>query len=233
MSIFHRLFPYLTPDPLASKIFSMFGFKPKKIALYHQALCHGSISKPKYGNNERLEFLGDSILNSIVSEYLYENLSNKNEGVLSDIRSKIVSRSSLNRIANKFKLQSLVQTNLKGEIPESIAGNAFEALIAAIYLDKGQLLCKKFIIDKIIVPNFSLSDLEKNISSYKKHFIQWAQNNNTSYTFKLLAEKGEPHNKSFHIGLFIEAECIEIASSQSKKKAEEAVSKKACISLNI
>ena len=150
----------------------------------------------------------------------------KMRGVLSDVRSKIVSRSSLNRIANKFKLENLVQTNLKGEIPESIVGNAFEALIAAIYLDKGQLLCKKFIIDKIIIPNFSLSDLEKTSAAIKKHFIQWAQNNNTSYAFKLLAEKGEPHNKSFQIGLFIGAECIEIASSQSKKKQKKQCQKK-------
>ena len=220
-------------DPLAKKLHSILGFTPKRIALYHQALCHSSIDMPIYGNNERLEFLGDSILNSVITEYLFYKLPNKNEGVLTDIRSKLVSRKTLNQLAIKFEMDSLVQTNVGGKIPSSIYGNAFEALIAAIYLDKGNKFCNRFIVKKIIEPHFSLKTLEQEISSYKKHFIHWAQKNSKTYSFKLLGETGESHKKDFKIGLFLNEKSIATAHASSKKKAEEATAKIACKTLNL
>ena len=216
-----------------SELFSILGFLPKKIKFYHQAFCHSSIEHQEYGNNERLEFLGDAIFNAVITEYLFHKMPNKDEGILTDIRSKMVSRKTLNLLAKKIKIDKMVRTNLGDKMPSSVHGNAFEALIAAIYLDKGPKFCSKFIIKKIIEPHFSLNELEKEISSYKKHFINWAQKNNNNYSFKLLSESGEAHNKNFEIGLFLKNENIATACAGSKKKAEEAAAKKACEALTI
>ena len=220
-------------DSFTKELYPILGFMPNKLEFYHQAFCHSSIGLQTYGNNERLEFLGDSILNAIITEYLFHKMPNKDEGILTDIRSKIVSRKTLNLLAKKIKIDTMVQTNLGDKMPSSVYGNAFEALIAAIYLDKGSKFCKKFIIKKIIEPHFSLNELETEISSYKKHFIHWAQKNNTNYSFKLLSETGQAHNKNFEIGLFLKEENIATASAGSKKKAEEAAAKKACQALII
>ena len=220
-------------DSFTKELYSILGFMPNKLEFYHQAFCHSSIEHEEYGNNERLEFLGDAIFNAVITEYLFHKMPNKDEGTLTDIRSKIVSRKTLNLLAKKIKIDTMVQTNLGDKMPSSVYGNAFEALIAAIYLDKGAEFCKEFIIKKIIEPHFSLNELETEISSYKKHFIHWAQKNNTNYSFKLLSETGQAHNKNFEIGLFLKDQNIATASAGSKKKAEEAAAKKACQALAI
>ena len=217
----------------SSEIYSILGFLPKKIEFYHQAFSHSSIEQQEYGNNERLEFLGDAIFNAVITEYLFHKMPNKDEGTLTDIRSKMVSRKTLNLLAKKIKIDTMVRTNLGNKTPSSVYGNAFEALIATIYLDKGPKFCNKFIIKKIIEPHFSLYELETEISSYKKHFIHWAQKNNYNYSFILLCETGEAHNKNFEIGLFLKDENVATAYAGSKKKAEEAAAKKACQALTI
>ena len=160
-------------------------------------------------------------------------MQQKDEGTLTDFRSKMVSRKTLNLLAKKIKIDKMVRTNLGDKIPSSVYGNAFEALIGAIYLDKGSVFCNKFIIKRIIEPYFSLNELETEISSYKKYFIQWAQKNNNNYSFTLLSETGEAHNKNFEVGLFLKDEIIATAFARSKKKAEEASAKKACQALKI
>ena len=220
-------------DPLALELSKILEFTPEKIELYYQAFCHSSIEEPKYGNNERLEFLGDSILGTVITEYLFHKLPNKDEGILTDIKSKLVSRRTLNKLAKEFKIDTFVATNLGGKVPVSILGNAFEALIAAIYLDKGETFCRNFIIQQIILKHFSLEKLEKEISSYKKHFINWTQKNTKSFHFKLLNESGESHKKSFEIALILEENTLAKAISTSKKKAEEKAAKIACESLKI
>ena len=217
----------------SKELHDILGFFPKKIEFYHQAFCHSSIEQKQYGNNERLEFLGDSIFNAVITDYLFHKMPKKDEGSLTDIRSKMVSRKTLNLLAKKIKIDKMVRTNLGNKIPSSVYGNAFEALIAAIYLDKGPKFCNKFIIKKIIEPHFALNELETAISSYKKHFIHWAQKNNKNYSFKLLSETGEAHNKNFKIGLFLKDGNIATACARSKKKAEEAAAKKACQALTI
>ena len=220
-------------DSLTTDLIPILGFTPKNIALYHQAFCHRSVDFSKYGDNERLEFLGDSILSTVITEYLYHNLPEKDEGVLTDIRSKIVRRKTLNDLAKKLGIDVLVKTNLGIKTPPSIYGNAFEALIAAIYLDKGAAICKAFIIDKMIKPHFTLNDLENEISSYKKHFLHWAQKNNRNHQFKVVDETGASHKKNFEIALFLDGENIATGTGTSKKNAEEAAAKFACESLDL
>ena len=223
----------MAKSTFSDELYSILGFIPKKIELYHQAFCHSSIEDQEYGNNERLEFLGDAIFNAVITEYLFQKMEQKDEGTLTDFRSKMVSRKTLNLLAKKIKIDKMVRTNLGDKIPSSVYGNAFEALIGAIYLDKGSVFCNKFIIKRIIEPYFSLNELETEISSYKKHFIHWAQKNNNNYSFELISENGEAHNKNFEIGLFLKDEIIATASAGSKKKAEEASAKKACQALKI
>lgn len=220
-------------DPLATKLSPILGFEPVSIGLYYQAFCHSSIDPSKHGNNERLEFLGDSVLDAVITEYLYHKLPHKNEGVLTDMRSKMVSRRTLNKLGKEFNLPEFIQCNLGGDIPSSLIGNAFEALIAAIYLDKGSEFCKSYIIQNIIEKYFDLSELEKQISSYKKHFIHWSQKNNKSYKFELISESGESHNKCFEIALKLDDELLATSTSSSKKKAEESAAKKACEKLSL
>ena len=233
MKWLHKLLSTPSTDPLALALNPILGFTPVNIQVYHQAFCHSSIEEPKYGDNERLEFLGDSILDGVITAYLYHKLPNKDEGILTDIRSKMVSRRTLNRLAKEFRIDEFVQTNLGGKIPVSVLGNAFEALIAAIYLDCGEQFCKEFISVNIIEAHFCLDELEKEISSYKKHFIHWTQRHNKSFFFKLLSESGESHKKSFEIALFLEDDKIASATASSKKKAEEEAAKIACKSLKI
>ena len=223
----------IAKSSFSNELFSILGFLPKRIEFYHQAFSHSSFEDQEYGNNERLEFLGDAIFNAVITEYLFHKMPQKGEGTLTDIRSKMVSRKTLNLLAKKIKIDKMVRTNLGDKIPSSVYGNAFEALIAAIYLDKGAKFCNKFIIKKIIEPHFSLDELETEISSYKKHFIHWAQKNNNNYSFILLSETGKAHIKNFVIGLFLKDENIATASAGSKKKAEEAAAKKACLALKI
>ena len=223
----------LAKSSFSNELYSILGFLPKRIEFYHQAFSHSSIEHQEHGNNERLEFLGDAIFNAVITEYLFHKMPQKDEGTLTDIRSKMVSRKTLNLLAKKIKIDKMVRTNLGDKIPSSVYGNAFEALIAAIYLDKGAKFCNKFIIKKIIEPHFSLDELETEISSYKKHFIHWAQKNNNNYSFILLSENGKAHIKDFVIGLFLKDENIATARAGSKKKAEEAAAKKACQALKI
>ena len=103
----------------SSELYSILGFLPKKIGFYHQAFCHSSIEHEEYGNNERLEFLGDAIFNAVITEYLFHKMPNKDEGTLTDIRSKIVSRKTLNLLAKKIKIDTMVQTNLGDKMPSS------------------------------------------------------------------------------------------------------------------
>lgn len=228
-----KLFTKNSSDPLALKLYAILGFFPDDILGYKKALTHSSLEHPTIGNNERLEFLGDSILDAVITEYLFVKLPHKNEGVLTDMKSKMVSRRTLNSLAKEFQIDQIIQTKLGGKIPNSILGNAFEALIAAIYLDKGRKTCEEFIINNIIQKHFNLDEIEKQISSYKKHFIHWTQKNNKKFYFKLIQESGESHQKKFQIALFIEDEKIATATSGSKKKAEEETAKKACNILNI
>lgn len=229
-----KLFSKPSSSPLSVKLHSILGFYPDNLLWYQKAFTHSSLEHPTHGNNERLEFLGDSILDSVIAEYLFLSLPNKDEGVLTDLKSKMVSRRTLNKLAKEFCIDQLIESKLPGKIPSSVLGNAFEALIAAIYLDKGRSFCEKFIIDKIITKHFDLNSLEKEISSYKKHLIHWVQKSNTaSFQFKLLKESGESHKKEFQIALYINEEKIASAIASSKKQAEEIAAKNACKKLNI
>lgn len=203
------------------------GFYPKNIGLYELALVHKSASirnkDGKHINNERLEYLGDSILDAIISDYLFSLFPNNDEGFLSKIRSKIVKRKNLNLIAEKIGIQKLLVSNTDncGEI-KHIYGDAFEALIGAVYLDMGYEKTKSFILQKFIAKHVNLDEIINSESDYKSRIIEWAQKNHKDIIF----ESEELYQESGKSPIFVSRvrvayECLGEGKGSSKKEAEQ------------
>lgn len=207
-------------------------FSPKSINYYERAFTHRSLNKKDLNgysvNYERLEFLGDSILSSIVSSYLFKNIPDGSEGYLTQMRSKIVSRNHLNELGLELGLIEFVDSNISEvNYGENIHGNLFESLIGAIFLDRGYPYCKKFIFDKVIDPHVDLEKLKNKIISYKSLFIEWCQKNKKKYNFDTYEDTGNDAVKHFSVKLSIDEKIIAKARETSKKKAEEKAAKRA------
>ena len=173
---------------LQEKLKSILSFKPQNIELYREALTHKAKNKKDENGNkisfERLEFLGDAIIETVVSEYLYKELPYAAEGELTVMRSKIVSRRHLNELGESFNITDLLNVKLSAkQLGNNIAGNLYEALAGAIFLDKGYHGAKKFIFKTMIDPHIDLEKLNKKISSYKSFMIEWAQKNHYQFEF--------------------------------------------------
>jgi ribonuclease-3 len=185
-------------------------------------------------SNERLEFLGDAILGAIVAKYLFEKFPGKDEGFLTKMRSKIVSRQSLNALAVKIGLNNLIISRLdKNSKTESIYGNAFEALIGAIYLDKGLEVCETFLLKKVIEPNISLDKLENEETNFKSRIIEWAQKEKQDLAFEILQEYGEGRGKEFEAVIVLDGKQTTTGRDKSKKGAEQKAAEKLCIELGL
>lgn len=196
------------------------GFKTKKKHLYVKALQHKSYDTNN--NNERLEFLGDAILNSIVSEQLFFKNNNKEEGFLSQKRAIIVSRKHLNKVGKKLIDPSNIKNELK-RIPEKIFGNTLEAIIGAIYIDKGIEKTKQFVIRNIINSKYIKGFPENN---HKGELQKRAHKTKQKIEYKLLESKGQDHNKEFTVAVFIDKIKISQAKAASIKEAEQKAAKK-------
>ena len=217
-----------------SEIQRIIGFKPKNLSVYNRAFTHRSLNyKDKLGNDinyERLEFLGDSLLDSIISTYLFKQSPQGNEGYLTKMRSKAVSRSNLNKIGKSFKLLDLLMSEVEPhQFNENINGNLLEALIAAIYLDQGFKKCEWFVTEKIIKPFIDIETLENKVISYKSYMIEWCQKNKYTYSIKEYPDNGNDADgqKYFSMGYILNGQEITKARATSKKKAEEKVSRRA------
>lgn len=206
-------------------------FSPKNIERYRKAFTHKSVHQvDKSGNPinyERLEFLGDSILGSVIASYLYKKVPEGTEGYLTQMRSKIVAREHLNELGKDLNLIRFVKSNVdKANTGDNIHGNIFEALIGAIYLDKGYNTCKKFIYRRVIVPYVDIDKLEGKITSYKGLIIEWCQKQKKNYTFDTYEDTGNDTVKHFSVRISIDGQQIAKGRATSKKKAEEQASKR-------
>jgi len=206
-------------------------FSPKQLEFYQKAFTHRSLKKvDKNGepfNYERLEFVGDAMLGSVIASYLFIKAPNQSEGYLTQMRSKIVSREHLNELGKDLNLISFVKSNIpKNNIGDNIHGNIFEALIGAIYLDRGYDYCNKFIYDKVIVPYVDIPKLEGKITSYKGLIIEWCQKNKKKYFIDTYEDTGNEHVKHFSVKIKIDDIQIAKGRATSKKKAEEQASKR-------
>lgn len=214
------------------KIHQITGFKPKNLEIYQSAFTHSSVNKIDGDGNvisyERLEFLGDAMLGSVISAYLFKEVPNQDEGYLTKMRSKIVSRDNLNSLGKQLGLIELVMSKVsRKHFGENIYGNLFEALVGAIYLDRGYSACEKFINKKLIAPYVDIERLEGKIISYKSLLIEWCQKHKKPFSIKIEEEQSAEAQKHFSAQLLIDGKIISKARATSKKKAEEIASKRA------
>lgn len=214
------------------KIYQITGFKPKNIEIYQRAFTHSSSHKIDENgiiiSYERLEFLGDAMLGSVISAYLFKEVPNQNEGYLTKMRSKIVSRENLNKLGKQLELVDLVTSKVpQKHFGENIYGNLFEALVGAIYLDRGYLACEKFISKKLITPYVDIERLEGKVISYKSLLIEWCQKHKKPFEIKVEEEKSAEAQKHFSAQLLINNKVVSKARATSKKKAEETAAKRA------
>ncbi|MCF8713412.1 ribonuclease III [Joostella atrarenae] len=218
------------------EIHRILGFKPKNIALYKKAFTHRSINlKDDKGlplNYERLEFLGDTMLGSIISHYLYNEVPEGDEGYLTKMRSKIVSREHLNELGKDLNLIKFVKSKIPNEhFGDNIHGNVFEALVGAIFLDRGYHYCERFIKKCVVKPYVDIENLEGKIISYKSLIIEWCQKEKKVFLFDTYEDNGNDDLKHFAVKLYIDKKIISKARATSKKKAEESASKRAYYAL--
>lgn len=234
---------FLTKDPkqkeFIKSIEQIIGASPKNKLLYQLAFRHTSASKNNGINsfkesNERLEFLGDSVLGMVVAEYLFKKYPFKDEGFLTEIRSRIVNRESLNVLARRIGLDKLIEFDGQRNFHRtSMFGDAMEALIGAIYLDKGFAFTKKFIISKLLSNHFDLNEVISNNTNYKSTILSWAQADGRKVEFLIVEEKGKNHSKEFIAQVLVDAQVISSGSGWNKKKAEQDASRRACEILSI
>jgi ribonuclease-3 len=208
------------------------GFKPKSLKFYKTAFTHRSMNiKDNQGhtiNYERLEFLGDAMLGAVIASHLYVEVPSGDEGYLTKMRSKIVSREHLNELGKDLNLISLVESKIpKGQFGDNIHGNLFEALVGAIFLDKGYKYCEKFIYKKVIIPYVDIEKLEGKVISYKSLLIEWCQKEKKTFDYHVYEDTGNDDIRHFSVKLSIDDKVVAKARATSKKKAEEKASKRA------
>ncbi len=223
----------------AARLKHLLGFNPswRHAGLYNQAFRHASASGKSKDisvniSNERLEFLGDAILDAVVADLLFKKFALKGEGFLTEMRSKIVSRDQLNNLAERIGLVEFLEIDrsleMQFHVRKALAGNALESLIGAIYLDKGYDKTRKFIMAKLIKPYLDLGELENVNENFKSILYQYVQRKKSTVAFELAGEKGKSHQKSFSIAVIIDGEEVARATQFTKKKAEQMAARKAC-----
>ncbi|MCF8273030.1 MAG: ribonuclease III [Flavobacteriaceae bacterium] len=208
------------------------GFKPKNIQIYKTAFTHRSMNiKDGEGNAinyERLEFLGDAMLGAVIASHLYLEVPGGDEGYLTKMRSKIVSREHLNELGKDLNLIKLIESKISStQFGDNIHGNLFEALIGAIFLDKGFKYCEKFIYNRVIIPYVDIAQLEGKVISYKSLLIEWCQKEKKKFDYHVYEDTGNDEVRHFSVKLSIDNKVITKARATSKKKAEEKASKRA------
>ena len=208
------------------------GFPPNELEPYRKAFTHRSSNKlDKQGNPmnyERLEFLGDAMLGSVIAGYLFNKAPYGDEGYLTKMRSKIVSREHLNELGKDLKLIQFIESKVPVQhFGDNIHGNIFESLIGAIYLDKGYEFCEKFINSRVIIPYVDISRLEGKVISYKSLVIEWCQKEKKMFFFDIFEDNGIDGQRLFGVRLSIDDKVIAKARATSKKKAEEKAAQRA------
>jgi ribonuclease-3 len=208
------------------------GFAPKNIDFYKKAFTHRSsnildeVGNPL--NYERLEFLGDAMLSAVIAGHLFNKAPTGDEGYLTKMRSKIVSREHLNELGKDLNLVQFVESKVPVQhFGDNIHGNIFESLVGAIYLDRGYEYCEKFIQKRVIIPYVDITRLEGKVISYKSLVIEWCQKEKRQFHYDIFEDNGIDGERLFGVKLSIDDKVIAKARATSKKKAEEKASQRA------
>lgn len=225
-------------NPLFPFLKNILGYKVRNADLYQKAFIHRSMNKKDEEGAvlsfERLEYLGDSILGTVVARYLYEKLPHEDEGELTRMKSKIVSREKLNAIGKELQLlEYLICSGNKNLFGEDIHGNILEALIGASFVDKGYLQCEKLIYRMILTPYVNLEDTKKQIISHKSLIIEWGQKEKIPILFQTQKENGKDPNVNFRCEIVVGEKSLVKVRELSKKKAEEKAAKRVAHILKI
>lgn len=230
-------FPDHSDKDLRHAIKNIFGFRPGNIFLYRLAFTHRSASQETIGdlriNNERLEFLGDAILDAVTADFLFRTFPAKDEGFLTEMRSKLVSRAQLNKLSQKMGIDNLIQLeNSSSGVFRSFKGDAFEALIGAIYLDKGFAFTRKIILKRVMDHYIDLNELVNQEVNFKSKVIEWAQKEKKQLSFNVLEEIGSGYRKQYLVELLVEGQPVSKGQDYSIKGAEQNASEKAWLKLS-
>jgi ribonuclease-3 len=207
--------------------YNILGFVPRSIELYELALLHKSTSyrseQGRLVNNERLEFLGDAVLDAIVGDIVYRHFSNMREGFLTNTRSKIVQRETLNRLAVDIGIDKLIKYSSRSSSHNSyMYGNAFEAFIGAIYLDQGYDVCMRFLEEKVIRPYIDLGGVSRKEVNFKSRLIEWSQKNKIEVSFELIEQSCDKnYNPVFQTEVNIEGVPAGVGTGYSKKESQQ------------
>ena len=232
MTLFKR---HKDNEPFYSFFKNILGFTPRRPEIYQTAFIHRSKSVETVQghriNNERLEYLGDAVLSAIVAEYLYRRYPSKGEGFLTIMRSKIVSRANLNKLAHKIGLSQLIQYNKESQgIFKSIEGDAFEALVGAIYLEKGYRFTRRVIINRIIKLHVDIEALSEQDWNYKSMLLDWGQKERHKVTYEVTKVqyqgKKNASRREYEVQVSIDGQPAERAIEYSIKAAEQLAAEK-------
>jgi ribonuclease-3 len=212
-------------------ISKILGFTPKNIEYYKKAFTHRSSNKQDEKGNainfERLEFLGDAMLSSVIAAHLFNKAPAGDEGYLTKMRSKIVSREHLNELGKDLNLVRFIESKVPLQhFGDNIHGNIFESLIGAIYLDRGYEYCEKFIQKRVVIP-VDIAKLEGKVISYKSLLIEWCQKEKKQFHYDIFEDNDINGQRLFGVRLSIDDKVIAKARATSKKKAEEKASQRA------
>ncbi|MEI7499639.1 MAG: ribonuclease III [Bacteroidota bacterium] len=228
---------FSTDKQLKHAIKSILGYKPGNIYLYHLAFLHKSATQETHNgiriNNERLEFLGDAILDAVTADYLFKTFPTRDEGFLTEMRSKIVSRVTLNKLSQKMGIDQLIQLDGSSSASfRSFKGDAFEALIGAMYLDKGYDFTRKIILERIIRYYFNVDELVNQDGNFKSKILEWAQREKRQTQFNVVDEVGSGYKKQYIVELLVDGEAIARGQDYSIKGAEQNAAEKSWQKIN-
>lgn len=202
-----------------------------KLAFFHKSMNNAATVKSY--NNERLEYLGDSVLSTVVAEYLYKKYPGRDEGFLTKMRSKIVKRKTLNKIAENMGIDLILTKYTQGKMSYSMLGNAFEAMVGALYIEYGYDKTRDYVISKILMKYLDMHELETSDDNYKSQLLEWGQKENRTITYKLISKYKRDKRDRFKIGVYLDGESVSVAEDYNKKSAEQIASQRALKNLNI
>ena len=238
MNVIKRIKVYLSSDKdFIFSIKNIFGFIPENVFLYKLAFLHRSVAIESNGHklsNERLEYLGDAVLSSIVADYLFKKFPYKDEGFLTEMRSKIVSREQLNKLSRKLGLAQFIQSNQDSKsFYRSMEGDAFEAFIGAIYIDRGYNFTKKIVVNRIINVHFDIEELVNTEVNFKRKLLEWSQKERKDIKFNVVTEIGTGTSKQYIVEIIVENNTCATGQDYSIKGAEKIAAEKAYLILHL
>jgi ribonuclease III len=216
---------YVSPEKdFARKLKPVLGFTPARLYLFKMAFSHKSMSQERSEsnyNNERLEYLGDAVLSTLVAEYLFTKYPNKDEGFLTQMRSRIVKRKTLNEIADNMGIDVILSDYSNGKLSSSMKGNALEALVGALYIEFGYEKTRNYVINRILRRYLNIHDLENNDDNHKSQLLEWSQKYNKEVEFRMLGKIKHDKRDYYKMALFIEGKEMARAEDFNKKSAEQ------------